>query len=86
MQVSKPLQNSLQMFENKIESGYVGEWVLYILCCFIDEATLIANMTAWCLCTLTHFDRQFVLISGFLKNNVYTPVSYIKLQTSIMQL
>ena len=32
-----------------------------------------------------YFDRQFVFISGSLKNDVHTHVSHIKLQTSMTQ-
>ena len=41
----------------------------------------IVNMIAWGSCTLTHFDRQFLFISGSPKGDVLAPVSHIKLQT-----
>ena len=34
---------------------------------------------------MTYFDHQFLFISGSLKNDVLTPVSHIKLQTSVTQ-
>ena len=72
------------MFENKIESDYVG----YNMCCtyrvvLLTKSRSIVNMIEWGSCTLTHFDRPFLFIS--VKNDVLTPVSHIMLQTSIMQ-
>ena len=76
---SKLLQNSLQMFENKIKQITYDNYVLYVPCRSIDKVTLKSSHT------LTHFDRQFLFISGSLKNDAHTHVSHIKLQTSIMQ-
>ena len=60
------------------------------MCCIycvvlLTKSRSTVNMIAWCSYTLTHFDRQFLFIFGSLKNDVLTPVSHIKLQTSIMQ-
>ena len=60
------------------------------MCCtyrvvLLTKSRSIVNMIAWGSCTLTHFDRQFLFISGSLKNDVLTSVSHIKLQTSVTQ-
>ena len=60
------------------------------MCCtyrvvLLMKSRSVVNMIAWASCTLTHFARQFLFISGSLKYDVHTPVSHIKLQTSITQ-
>ena len=53
------------------------------MCCtyrvvLLTKSRSVVNMIAWASCTLTHFDRQFLFISGSLKNDVHTHVSHIK--------
>ena len=60
------------------------------MCCtyrvvLLTKSRSVVNMIASASCTLTHFDRQFLFISGSLKNDVHTPVLHTKLQTSITQ-
>ena len=57
--------------------------MLYITCRSIDEVMLNCQHDRMGFSTLTHFDCQFLFISGSLKNDVLTSVSHIKLQTPI---
>ena len=59
--------------------------MLYIPCCSIDEVTLNCQHDRMGFMHFDPFNRQFLFVSGSLKNDVHTPVSHIKLQTSIMQ-